>query len=43
MFNAVDRLPVVIDMIMAETEQQRREVLNKLLPMQRSDFQSCSR
>jgi len=39
MFNAVDRLPVVIDMIMAETEQQRREVLNKLLPMQRSDFQ----
>ena len=39
MFNAVDRLPVVIDMIMAETEAQRREVLNKLLPMQRSDFQ----
>ncbi len=39
MFNAVDRLPVVIDMIMAESEQQRREVLNKLLPMQRSDFQ----
>jgi len=39
MFNAMDRLPVVIDMIMAETEQQRREVLNKLLPMQRSDFQ----
>ncbi|HIE55176.1 MAG TPA: pyruvate, phosphate dikinase, partial [Chromatiaceae bacterium] len=39
MFNAVDRLPVVIDMIVAETEQQRREALEKLLPMQRSDFQ----
>jgi pyruvate,orthophosphate dikinase len=39
MFNAVDRLPVVIEMIVAETPQQRQAALDKLLPMQRGDFQ----
>jgi len=38
MFNAVERLPVVIEMIVAETEAQREAALNKLLPMQRADF-----
>jgi pyruvate,orthophosphate dikinase len=38
MFNAVDRLPVVIEMIVAEDETQRQVALDKLLPMQRADF-----
>ncbi|BAO43637.1 pyruvate, phosphate dikinase [Thiolapillus brandeum] len=39
MFNTTDRLPVVIEMIMAETTEHRKHSLNKLLPMQRQDFQ----
>ena len=38
MFNDVERLPVVIEMIVAETERQRQAALDKLLPMQRADF-----
>jgi len=38
MFNDVERLPVVVEMILADTLEQRREALDKLLPMQRSDF-----
>jgi pyruvate,orthophosphate dikinase len=38
MFNAVERLPVVIEMIVADTEEQRKKALDKLLPMQRGDF-----
>ncbi|MFC1630380.1 MAG: pyruvate, phosphate dikinase [Arenicellales bacterium] len=38
MFNDVDRLPVVIEMIVADTLEDRQVALNKLLPMQRSDF-----
>jgi pyruvate,orthophosphate dikinase len=38
MFNASERLPVVVEMIMAEGDQARRQALDKLLPMQRSDF-----
>ena len=38
MFNAVERLPVVIEMIVSDTEEQRQAALDKLLPMQRSDF-----
>lgn len=40
MFNAVDRLPVVIEMIVADTPEQRQSALDKLLPMQRSDFKA---
>lgn len=40
MFNAVDRLPVVIEMIVAETDEQRQDALNRLLPMQRKDFRA---
>ncbi|MGD8207238.1 MAG: pyruvate, phosphate dikinase, partial [Thiohalocapsa sp.] len=38
MFNAVDRLPVVIEMIVAETDEQRQAALDALLPLQRQDF-----
>ncbi len=38
MFNAGDRLPVVIEMILAGDANARRAALSKLLPMQRSDL-----
>jgi pyruvate,orthophosphate dikinase len=38
MFFAEDRLPFVQRMILARDEKTRRQALNKLLPMQRSDF-----
>jgi len=38
MFNASDRLPIVIDMILANTEEDRKVALNELLPIQRADF-----
>ena len=38
MFNASDRLPVVIEMIVAESTAERQKALDKLLPIQRNDF-----
>ncbi len=38
MFNDVDRLPTVIEMIVAETPETRQVALDKLLPLQREDF-----
>ncbi len=38
MFNAADRLPIVVDMIIADTSDERRAALDRLLPIQRSDF-----
>ena len=38
MFNASDRLPIVIDMILANNETDRVEALDRLLPIQRGDF-----
>ena len=38
MFNATDRLPIVIDMILANTTEDRVVALDKLLPIQRADF-----
>lgn len=38
MFNAVERLPLVIDMILADETEARQIALNKLLPIQRQDF-----
>jgi pyruvate,orthophosphate dikinase len=38
MFFAEDRLPIVQQMILANTTEGREKALNKLLPMQRSDF-----
>jgi pyruvate,orthophosphate dikinase len=38
MFMAQDRLPVVQNMIMARTKDDRQDALNKILPMQKGDF-----
>jgi pyruvate,orthophosphate dikinase len=40
MFMADDRLPVVREMILADGEEGRRQALDKLLPMQQSDFEA---
>jgi pyruvate,orthophosphate dikinase len=40
MFNAPDRLPIVLDMIVADTQEQRQAALDRLLPIQRSDFKA---
>jgi pyruvate,orthophosphate dikinase len=39
MFMAEDRLPVVREMIMASSEDERRRALDKLLPHQQADFE----
>lgn len=38
MFMAQDRLPIVQEMIMAESEAERQRALDKLLPIQQEDF-----
>jgi pyruvate,orthophosphate dikinase len=38
MFNAVDRLPIVREMILAGSKEKRNEAIAKLLPLQKSDF-----
>ncbi len=38
MFNASDRLPLVIDMILASGTEERQQALEKLFPIQRDDF-----
>ena len=38
MFNASDRLPIVIDMILANNAEDRKSALQRLLPIQRADF-----
>jgi len=38
MFNSTDRLPIVQEMILAETLEDRQAALERLLPIQRSDF-----
>jgi len=43
MFNASERLPVVVEMIMARTLEERQAALDKLLPMQRQDFEEMFR
>ena len=40
MFNDVDRLPIVVDMIVSETPEERQQALNRLLPIQRDDFKA---
>src|SRR5215510_7849320 len=39
MFMAEDRLPIVREMIMAAGEDERRDALDRLLPVQQSDFE----
>ena len=38
MFNAQERLPLVIDMILAKDKEARQEALDRLRPIQRGDF-----
>jgi len=38
MFNAVDRLPIVVEMIMANDLEGRKKALDKLFPLQKNDF-----
>ncbi|MFH1448255.1 MAG: pyruvate, phosphate dikinase [Candidatus Micrarchaeota archaeon] len=38
MFNTKDRLPIVREMILAKNEKERKDALDKLLPIQRNDF-----
>ncbi len=40
MFMAEERLPVVREMILADSEEGRRDALDKLLPMQQGDFEA---
>jgi len=40
MFNAPDRLPIVVEMILAENLEEREKALGQLLPIQRSDFKA---
>lgn len=43
MFFDADRIPAMREMIVARTEEQRRKALDKLLPMQRGDFEGLFR
>jgi pyruvate,orthophosphate dikinase len=43
MFNAIERLPIVVDMILAENRDARQEALDRLLPIQRADFDGIFR
>lgn len=43
MFFETERLPIVQQMILANDTEKRLEALNKLLPMQRSDFEGLFR
>jgi pyruvate,orthophosphate dikinase len=38
MFNAVDRLPIVVNMIMSNTQEERNKYLDQLMPLQKADF-----
>ncbi|HEX5150436.1 MAG TPA: pyruvate, phosphate dikinase [Parafilimonas sp.] len=38
MFNASDRLPIVVEMIIANTGHERQQALDQLLPIQKKDF-----
>jgi len=38
MFNGTERLPIMVEMIVAETKADRQAALDKLLPIQREDF-----
>ncbi|HUB92505.1 MAG TPA: pyruvate, phosphate dikinase [Candidatus Saccharimonadales bacterium] len=40
MFNAEEKLPLVVSMIMAATEEERRSWLERLMPLQKEDFKS---
>ena len=38
MFNATDRLPIVQEMILADSDEARQAAIDKLMPLQKDDF-----
>jgi len=38
MFNAADRLPIMHEMVLAETDEERQVAIDKLMPLQKNDF-----
>ena len=43
MFNGTERLPIMIEMIIADTPEDRKLALDRLLPIQREDFRGIFR
>jgi len=43
MFNDTDRLPIVQEMILAESTKEREAALDRLLPYQKEDFKEIFR
>jgi pyruvate,orthophosphate dikinase len=43
MFNAADRLPVFQELILADNKEERQKLLERLLPLQKSDFKAIFR
>ncbi len=43
MFNQPERLPIVQEMILADTKEEREKTLDRLLPFQREDFKEIFR
>ena len=43
MFNQQDRLPIVRDMILAESDEERQKFIDQLIPFQREDFKKIFR
>jgi pyruvate,orthophosphate dikinase len=43
MFNQPERLPIVQEMILADSEEERKNALDRLLPFQREDFKEIFR
>jgi pyruvate,orthophosphate dikinase len=43
MFNQPERLPIVQEMILAETKEEREKTLDRLVPFQREDFKEIFR
>ncbi|HEX3001242.1 MAG TPA: pyruvate, phosphate dikinase, partial [Methanoregula sp.] len=43
MFNGTDRLPLMVEMIVADTPEERQAALDRLLPFQREDFKEMFR
>jgi pyruvate,orthophosphate dikinase len=43
MFNGTERLPIMVEMIIADTTEERKIALDRLLPIQREDFKGIFR
>jgi pyruvate,orthophosphate dikinase len=43
MFNGTERLPIMVEIIIAENQEERQAALDRLLPIQREDFRQIFR